>query len=144
VFELHALSAHFVLPEGQPAWHELLVQTCPDWQGAQLVPQWVALEGTQEPEQETKPREQAHEPFWQLVPVPQTVPQLPQFSLSVCTLTQAPPQDSWPDEHVGPVDGVPFAQLESRISAERKAVASDGKGGLRSFMIDSFRGNFPG
>jgi hypothetical protein len=39
---------------------------------------------------------------------------------------------------------LPLAQPASRISAERKAVASDGKGGLRSFMIDSFGENFPG
>jgi hypothetical protein len=39
---------------------------------------------------------------------------------------------------------VPLAQPASRISAERKAVASDGKRGLRSFMIDSFGEDFPG
>lgn len=70
------------------------------------------------------------------------MPQVPQFWLSVLTLTQVPSQSIWVEVHVGVVPDVdPFAQPASRISAERKAVASDGKRGLRSIMIDSFKGN---
>jgi hypothetical protein len=59
-------------------------------------------------------------------------------------LTQVPLHASWFVLHCEFVVPVPLAQPAMRISAVRKAVASDGKRGLRSFMIDSFGEDFPG
>ena len=41
-----------------------------------------------------------HFPAWQLCPDWQTVPQAPQFFLSVWTLAQVPPHSNWPEEQV--------------------------------------------
>ena len=57
----------------------------------QLVPQCSGLDWTQAPAQRTKPPVQTQEPAVQVLPLPQTVSQVPQFWLSLCRLTQEVP-----------------------------------------------------
>jgi hypothetical protein len=53
-----------------------------------------------------------HEPFEQLWPDPQVVPQLPQFVELVCRLTQVVPHIVWPLGHVhAPFEQLPEAQV---------------------------------
>jgi hypothetical protein len=71
------------------------------------LPQLLVLEATQEPLQERSPPEQAQAPLVQVLPLPQALPQLPQFWLSVCRLTQAVPHCICPELQDGPVPPVP-------------------------------------
>jgi hypothetical protein len=91
VLELHAPSEHLVVPEGHIETHAPPLHAPPDWQVTHCAPQCITFDGTQEPEHRTKPDEQAHVPLVHVVPVPQTLPHLPQFSLSVDSSTHALP-----------------------------------------------------
>jgi hypothetical protein len=53
----------------------------------------------QTPLQRMPPLAHEHAPFWQAVPLEQSVAQPPQLALSVCTFTQAPPQSCSPAGH---------------------------------------------
>jgi hypothetical protein len=79
VFELQALSPHFVVPAGHDPEQALLTQTWPLAQAAQLVPQCCTLDATHWLLQETRPDAHVHEPFEQVVPAPQVLPHDPQF-----------------------------------------------------------------
>lgn len=134
--ELHAPSVHVVLPEGHVAAHNPLLQTPVDPHAVQLLPQWERFEETHAPPHKTRPDEHTHEPAWQVVPVPQTVPQAPQFWLSVARTTQAVPQAIWPRTHPTtgePVSGAPpsavgpapdpEAQLATTASVQKRTEA---------------------
>jgi len=85
---------HCVCPELQLELHALLLQTgADDGQTFPQLPQLLASDVTHD-EPHSIPDEQAHCPDWQLWPDWQTVPQAPQFWLSVCTLAQVPPHSS--------------------------------------------------
>jgi hypothetical protein len=72
-------SEHWVSFVPQLVWQVLLLQTCPPAQAFVQPPQWVASEGTQLPPHESSPALHRHCPAWQLRPVPQALPQAPQF-----------------------------------------------------------------
>jgi hypothetical protein len=95
-------SAAFEGPLQVPSWHfvpdvqvdeqvPVLSQTLPLAHAVQLVPQWSGLDWTQVPPQLTKPPVQTQEPAEQVLPLPQALPQVPQFWLSLCRLTQVVP-----------------------------------------------------
>ena len=85
---------HCVCPELQLELHALLLQTgADDGQTFPQLPQLLASDVTHD-EPHNIPDEQAHFPDWQLWPDWQTVPQAPQFWLSVCTFAQVPPHSS--------------------------------------------------
>jgi hypothetical protein len=107
VAELHAPSEHVVEPAGHIEAHAPLLQTWGDGHMAQLVPQCVVSDATHAPPQETSPDAHTHDPAWHVVPVPQVVPQVPQFWLSLVTSTHALAQIVWPATHVGPVEPPP-------------------------------------
>jgi hypothetical protein len=69
----------------------VLSQTLPLAHGVQLLPQCSGLDWTQVPPQSTKPPVQTQEPAVQVLPLPQTLPHVPQFWLSLCRLTQVVP-----------------------------------------------------
>jgi hypothetical protein len=97
---------HCVCPELQLELHWLLLQTgADDGQTFPQLPQLLASDVTHD-EPHSIPDEQAHFPAWQLCPDAQTVPQAPQFRLSVWTLMQVPPHSSWPELQVVPVAGL--------------------------------------
>ena len=98
------------------------------------LPQWVASEETQAPLQERSPPAHWHEPLWQVMPLPQTVPQEPQFWGSVWALTHCCPQEVWPEPQLGPTASG-FAQLVAR-SAETRATPTAAKKELGFVMID--------
>jgi hypothetical protein len=126
VVELQAPSEHVVLPDGQVAAHDPLSHTWGEGQGMQPLPQCVESEATQEPPHETSPDAQTHDPFAQVVPVPQVAPHFPQFCSSLVTSTHAVPQGVRPPLHVGPKPaGTPpdVAQLTITKSARDTAAA---------------------
>ena len=95
-------SAAFAGPLQVPSWHfvpdvqvdeqvPVLSQTLPLAHAMQLVPQWSGLDWTQVPPQLTKPPVQTQEPAEQVLPLPQALPHVPQFWLSLCRLTQVVP-----------------------------------------------------
>jgi hypothetical protein len=90
VAELQALSLHWVLPVGHDDEHCPLLQTLLAGQAAQLDPQWSMFDETHSSLHLINPDEQAHTPAWQLFPVGQTYPQMPQFWLSPCTSMHVP------------------------------------------------------
>jgi hypothetical protein len=70
------------------------------------------------------PLPQAQAPFWQLAPLPQTFPQVPQFCESVMTFAVQ-------DAPLG------FAQLVAKSASPKQATSADKKG-LRTVMFNSF------
>jgi len=90
VFELQAPSVHLVPVEQVDEQVPSLLQTSLPEQAVQLEPQCCAFEATHDPPQETNPLVQLHLPAWQLLPLPQLLPQAPQFWLSIWTLMQVP------------------------------------------------------
>jgi hypothetical protein len=91
---------HWVCPELQLELHWLLLQTgADDGQTFPQLPQLFASDVTHD-EPHSIPDEQVHFPAWQLCPDEQTVPQAPQFRLSVWTSRQVPPHSSWPELQV--------------------------------------------
>jgi hypothetical protein len=99
VVVVHAVP-HCVCPALQLELHWLLLQTGDDdGQTVVQLPQWFASEVTHE-DPHSIPDEQVHFPAWQLCPDWQTVPQEPQFRLSVWTAAQFPPHSSWPELQV--------------------------------------------
>jgi hypothetical protein len=83
VVELHTPPEHVVVPAGQLVAHTPSLQTPVEGHTAQLVPQWASFDAWHEPPHETSPDAHTHDPAWQVVPVVQAFPQLPQFWLSV-------------------------------------------------------------
>jgi hypothetical protein len=90
VSELHAPSEHLLVPEGHMETQMPPLHAPPDWQVTHSVPQCIAFDATHEPEHRTKPDEHEQVPLVHVVPVPQALPHLPQFSLSVDSSTQVP------------------------------------------------------
>ena len=88
---LQVPSGHFVPDVQVDAQVPALSQTSPLAHAMQLVPQCSGLDWTQVPPQLTKPPVQTQEPAVLVLPVPQTLPHVPQFWLSLCRLTQAVP-----------------------------------------------------
>jgi hypothetical protein len=110
--ELHWPSEHFV-PEVHVAEQvPSLLQTSPVAQTVQADPQCEGFDATQPP-QSTRPDGQAHVPPWQVVPLPQTMPHMPQLLLSAWTSVQAP-LHSISVEEQPPVPVLLFAQLTPR------------------------------
>lgn len=115
VTSTHAPFEHRVSPDPQLDWHELPLQTCPVVQLCEQPPQWLASGGTQLPPQSSKPALQRHWPDWQVSPVPQALPQRPQFCWSAVRSLQAVPHMARPPAHgaptvppvPGPVDPLP-------------------------------------
>ena len=70
---------HAVSPAPQLAWQELLLHTCAPAHVVVQLPQWLASEATQAPLQASRPAVHWHWPAWQVWPVPQALPQAPQF-----------------------------------------------------------------
>jgi hypothetical protein len=128
VAELHTPPEHIVLPEGQLAAHSPPLQTPVAGQTAQVVPQCASFDAWHEPPHKTSPDAHTHDPFSQVVPVPQVVPHVPQFWLSVAVSTHAVPHAVRPVLHEtaagappsGPKPGeaLPLAQLTMTTSAE--------------------------
>ena len=82
--------------------------------------------------QSRSPAPHLQAPAWQVRPLPQTLPQAPQFCV-VVTSVQTPPQLIWPvAQVVSAVDGV--AQLATK-SARPKQAASADKKVLRTIMV---------
>lgn len=88
---LQVLSGHFVPDVQVDEQVPVLSQTSPLAHGVQPVPQCSGLDWTQLPPQLTKPPVQTQEPAVQVLPLPQTLPHVPQFWLSLCRLTQVVP-----------------------------------------------------
>src|SRR3954462_3246174 len=88
---LQVPSEHFVPDVQVDEQLPVLSQTLPLAHAVQLVPQCSGLDWTQVPPQLTKPPGQTHDPALQVLPLPQTLPHVPQFWLSPCRLTQAVP-----------------------------------------------------
>ena len=125
VLELQAPSLHFVLFEGQDDRHWPLSQTPPVGHTVQLAPQWSVFDETHEPPHWTRPAAHPHSPPWQVVPLSQTIPHMPQFWLSPWMSVQAPLHTSWPVGQVAlMVPGPPFAQAMAR-SASRPRPMTD-------------------
>ncbi len=78
-------------------------QTSPVAHAAQPAPQCWGFDWTQAPPQLTKPPVQTQAPAVQVLPLPQTLPQVPQFWLSPCRLTQLEPHCIWPEPQGDPV-----------------------------------------
>ena len=88
---LQVPSGHFVPDVQVDEQAPVLSQTSPLAHAMQLVPQCSGLEPTQVPAQLTNPPVQTQEPALQALPLGHTLPQVPQFWLSPCRLTQAVP-----------------------------------------------------
>src|SRR5580658_7556373 len=96
------------------------------------------FEGAHAPPHKTSPDAHAHDPLVQVVPVPQTVPHVPQFWLSFAVVVHSVPHAVWPAAHEipvpepppppapGPVPGpaAPFAQLTTMKTAEQTTAAN--------------------
>jgi hypothetical protein len=102
VAELHALSAHSVLPAGHIEAHDPALHTPADGHTVQLLPQCAIFEATQEPPHKTIPEAHTHDPPWQVVPVPQIAPHTPQFWLSFVRTMHELPHAVSPAAHEGP------------------------------------------
>jgi hypothetical protein len=87
---------HSVLPAGHIEAHAPLLHTPVSGHTVQPAPQWSMSEATHMPPHETSPDAHAQTPAWQVVPVPQTVPHVPQFWLSVETAMHASPHGTSP------------------------------------------------
>jgi hypothetical protein len=112
---------HWVwLPE-QLVLQALLLHTCPVVQAWPQVPQLLESEATQALLQLRVPEPQAQAPFVQVWPLPQALPQAPQFCASVWTFLQVPVQAICPEVHVGPVLGAGLAQPPAVIAVSRTA-----------------------
>jgi hypothetical protein len=88
---LQVPSEHFVPDVQVDEQVPVLSQTSPLAHAVQLVPQCWGLDWTQVPPQLTKPPVQTQEPAAQVLPLPQTLPHVPQFWLSLGRLTQVVP-----------------------------------------------------
>jgi hypothetical protein len=134
----HTPPEQSIVPVGHPIEeHAPLAQTCVP---VHLLPHWPQLLVSCETHwllQLSRPLPQAQWPFWQVEPVPQTVPQPPQFCESLpCRLTHWVPQAVWPLAQVTPPDEG-FAQLAMNSAKPKQATSADKKG-LRAVMINSF------
>jgi len=99
----------------------------------------------------SNPLPHAQEPFEQVAPLPQALPQAPQFCESLpFTLMHWPLQFVWPAPQVTPVPPVPeppvppvpvvvegVAQLAAKSARPKQATSADKKG-LRTVMLNSF------
>ena len=72
-----------------------------------------------------------------MLPLPQEWPQEPQFWLSDWTLMQAPLHSIWPEEQLGPAEGL--AQPATK-SAEPRAATQAKKEIVRETILDSLWG----
>jgi hypothetical protein len=88
---LHVPSEHFVPDVQVDEQAPVLSQTSPLAHAAQVVPQCSGLDWTQVPPQVTNPPVQTQTPDEQALPLAQTLPQVPQFWLSLVRLTQVVP-----------------------------------------------------
>jgi hypothetical protein len=75
----HAPPGQAVSPVLQLDWQVLPLQTWPPVHAVEQLPQWLASEETQAPPQASRPAVHMHALAWQVWPVPQAVPQAPQF-----------------------------------------------------------------
>jgi hypothetical protein len=151
VAELQALSAHLVLPAGHIEAQRPLLQTCVDKQTVQSLPQCAMSEATHDPPHKTSPDAHTHDPFWQVVPVPQIVPHVPQFWLSVAVSVHSVPHAVWPAPHERPAEvppsaagpnpgpAAPVAQLTTTKSAEQTTAANARKEERRPSMFRLLR-----
>jgi hypothetical protein len=98
---------HIVAPPLHMVEQALLLQTWPLGQALVQLPQWVLSEAMQLLLQLSRPALQTQEPAWQLMPLPQDLPQVPQFCV-VVTSVQTPLQLIWPAPQLTPVPPVPL------------------------------------
>ena len=73
-----------------------------------------------------------------MLPLPQVWPQVPQFWPSVWTLMQVPLHSSWPEEQVGPAEGL--AQPATN-SAEPRAATQAKKEIVRETILGLLMGD---
>jgi hypothetical protein len=126
------LDPHSVRPVSQLKVQVPLLQTWPDWQVFEQLPQCVASDATQEPLHAISPDWHWHAPFWQPCVLEQGMPQAPQFTGSDEVSMQAVPQAINvpgqvvtllpPAPGLPPVPGVPpspFEQASARNASPR-------------------------
>jgi hypothetical protein len=119
----------------------LLLQTgAVDGQTFPQLPQLLASDVTHD-DPHNIPDEQAHFPASQLCPDWQTVPQAPQFLLSVWTFAQVPLHSSWPDVQVVPVPVAGLAQPETNRPAPRTATKAK-REAVRASILQTPYGGF--
>ncbi len=102
------LVPHSVCPIPHSVVHVPLLQTWPDWQVFEQLPQCVASDATQEPLQSISPDWHWHDPPWQTCVLEQGMPQAPQFMGSDEVSMQSVPQAVCaPGQVLPPVPGLP-------------------------------------